>query len=112
METHEWQQLDSPDSCVASRSGHTACVYNHQMVVFAGIHEITKELDDMATYNFKEHKWTHLFKACQEKSIGVKDSKFSQSSKLGGSPARTSYMGNTASPLKISKGHTLGQNST
>lgn len=31
------------------------------MVLFAGIHEVTKELDDMATYNFKTKKWTHLF---------------------------------------------------
>ena len=64
LETHEWVLLDSPGKSVMPRSGHTACVYNHQMVIFAGIHEITKELDDMATYSFKKNKWVHLFGAC------------------------------------------------
>ena len=41
------------------------------MIVFAGIHEITKELDDMATYDFKSDKWTHLFKATVEKTGGL-----------------------------------------
>ena len=31
------------------------------MIVFAGIHEVTKELDDMAAYNFKTKQWMHLF---------------------------------------------------
>lgn len=31
------------------------------MVLFAGIHEVTKELDDLAVYNFKSKKWYHMF---------------------------------------------------
>lgn len=32
------------------------------MIIFAGIHEVTKELDDLAVYSFKTNSWTHLFK--------------------------------------------------
>jgi len=31
------------------------------MIIFAGIHEVTKELDDLAVYNLKSKKWTHMF---------------------------------------------------
>ena len=46
------------------------------MVIFAGIHEITKELDDLATFSFTDNKWTHLFAACVERSNDEKNSKF------------------------------------
>ena len=38
------------------------------MLIFGGIHEITKELEDMAVYNFKTEEWIHLFKTAQDKS--------------------------------------------
>jgi hypothetical protein len=31
------------------------------MIVFAGIHEVTQELDDMAAYCFNQRKWIYLF---------------------------------------------------
>lgn len=31
------------------------------MIVFAGIHEVTKELDDMHVYDFKNKEWYALF---------------------------------------------------
>ena len=42
-------------------SGHSASIYQDHMIIFAGIHEVTHELDDMAAYNFKTNKWVHLF---------------------------------------------------
>jgi len=59
-----WAKLefDVENTTIVSRSGHSACIYDDHMIVFAGIHEVTKELDDMAAYSFKNKKWTHLFK--------------------------------------------------
>ena len=59
-----WAQIDfiMDDCVIASRSGHSACIFNDHMIVFAGIHEVTHELDDMAAYNFKSNKWVHMFK--------------------------------------------------
>ena len=52
FKTKAWEQLECDHPDVSSRSGHSACVYQHYMIIFAGIHEVTKELDDMAVYNF------------------------------------------------------------
>jgi len=72
------------------------------MLVFAGIHEITKELDDMALYNFKTQKWDHLFSAYIEKkpmlSLEEKPSKM-------GNQNHSAIRGHasTKSPLKTEK---------
>lgn len=31
------------------------------MIVFGGIHEVTKELDDMISYDFKSKEWLPIF---------------------------------------------------
>jgi len=49
------------ESSIAPRSGHSCNVYKDYMIIFAGIHEVTKELDDMAAYCFSTGKWIHLF---------------------------------------------------
>ena len=59
-----WELIDfimDDDVQIASRSGHRASIYQDHMIIFAGIHEVTHELDDMAAYNFKTNKWVHLF---------------------------------------------------
>ena len=44
------------------RSGHTACLYNEQyMMIFGGIFEVTKELDDLLLFDLKTCKWYTLF---------------------------------------------------
>ena len=57
-----WEQLSCDELSIAARSGHSCCSYGHYLIVFAGIHEVTKELDDMAAYCLKTKKWIHLFK--------------------------------------------------
>lgn len=59
--TSTWIQKDCENESIASRSGHSVAIFNDCMIVFAGIHEVTKELDDMAAYNFKTKQWMHLF---------------------------------------------------
>ena len=57
-----------PDVDIASRSGHSASIYQDHMIIFAGIHEVTHELDDMAAFNFKSRKWVHMFKEPNSKA--------------------------------------------
>jgi len=61
LETLEWVALECNEESIQSRSGHSACIYNNNMIIFAGIHEVTKELDDLAVYNFESKKWVHMF---------------------------------------------------
>jgi len=69
------------------------------MVIFAGIHEITKELDDMAIYNFKNEKWSHIFKAFVEKP---KDThmELNVTEKQTGKNISPNRLGGVGSPLK------------
>lgn len=46
------------------------------MVVFGGIHEITKELDDMIMYDFRNKRWIVFF---EEMMSPVKNKKQAQS---------------------------------
>jgi hypothetical protein len=43
------------------RSGHSAIIYKEMMVIFGGIHEVTKELDDMIVFDIKNKRWVIFF---------------------------------------------------
>lgn len=46
------------------RSGHSACLYKDMMLIFGGIIEVTKELDDMHIFDFKNNRWIEFFEEC------------------------------------------------
>ena len=46
-----WEQLPTPDN-IAPRSGHSCNIYKDKLIIFGGIQEITKELDDLISYDF------------------------------------------------------------
>jgi len=43
------------------RSGHSCEIYDNYMIVFGGIFEITKELNDVHLFDFKKSRWITLF---------------------------------------------------
>lgn len=52
------QAMDEP----IARSGHTSQVYNNQyMIIYGGILEVTKELNDMHVFNLHTERWICLF---------------------------------------------------
>lgn len=55
LSTEQYSEINLPaDSFQPSaRSGHSANLFNGKMVVFGGILELTKELNEMLTYDFK-----------------------------------------------------------
>lgn len=59
---HKWTEILCDSSMIVSRSGHSSCVYKDYMILFGGIHEVTKELDDMIAFSFKKNQWIILFK--------------------------------------------------
>ena len=73
------------------RSGHSACIYQDRyMIIYGGIEEITKELNDMHIFDCRTEKWMVLFeeinspkKARQENdSIQAKKSAVMRVSKI------------------------------
>jgi N-acetylneuraminic acid mutarotase len=95
LQTFAWTEvkLSSPNAEVPMpRSGHQCDVYNHYMVLFGGIFEITKELNDFMLYDFNANKWVTLFEESASPKKLPSDMSFEESSpherspKKGGSP--------------------------
>lgn len=57
IKTLTWSEIiDSKDKPL-SRSGHSAAIYKNFMIIFGGIHELTKELSDLQAYDFNNNQW-------------------------------------------------------
>ena len=65
LDTDVWEQIiAAPGSQKPiGRYGHSSATYNGHLIVFGGIHEITKELNDMYIFNLKTNVWRRLFKS-------------------------------------------------
>lgn len=51
LATSSWQLVKPVDDVVPEvRSGHSSCIYDGLIIVFGGIYEVTKEMND--TYAF------------------------------------------------------------
>lgn len=61
--TYQWEEIVITDEELkpSPRSGHSACLYKDMMIVFGGIHEVTKELDDMFLFDFRNRRWILFF---------------------------------------------------
>jgi hypothetical protein len=42
------------------RCGHSATIYNDYLVIFGGMYEITKELNDCFVFNLETRVWTKI----------------------------------------------------
>ena len=53
-----WQSIDCTDEVVPSvRSGHTCCLFGDLMLVFGGIFEVTREINDTFAFSFEQRRW-------------------------------------------------------
>jgi hypothetical protein len=61
--TNVWSEIHPSDGVLPlERSGHCADVFESQyMIVFGGIYEITKELNDLYMFDFTKKKWITVF---------------------------------------------------
>lgn len=53
------------------RTGHTTAIYKGHLIMFGGIYEITRELNDMFAFNLQTKVWTRLFRASNEDNLGA-----------------------------------------
>ena len=60
FKTREWTEILSPDEPLP-RSGHTAQIYRNYMIIYGGIYEICKELNDMHVFDLRTDRWLCLF---------------------------------------------------
>jgi len=57
LRTYQWEQIQARGSAPTGRSGHSAVIYKDLMVVFGGMKDITKETNDMFSYDFNTNTW-------------------------------------------------------
>lgn len=57
LRTYAWEELKPHGDIPSGRSGHSAVVYSDVMIVFGGMKDITKETNDMYSYNFETNTW-------------------------------------------------------
>lgn len=61
LDTYKWELMEPSGKLPMERSGHSADVYRGNMVIFGGLFEITKELNDAHLYDFAHNKWIPFF---------------------------------------------------
>ena len=65
ISSYVWEKIETDFNIPKGRSGHSACLYKDMMLIFGGIYEVTKELDDMYIFDFKNKRWIQFFEeAC------------------------------------------------
>lgn len=52
-----WTELKAKGDIPYERSGHSMALLNDTIVVFGGIWDVTKELNDLAAYSIPQNKW-------------------------------------------------------
>jgi N-acetylneuraminic acid mutarotase len=61
ISSHKWTQLHGVDEVIPEpRSGHSALIYDGVMLVFGGLFEVTKELNDICGYSLGQKRWMFL----------------------------------------------------
>jgi hypothetical protein len=53
-----WTRIHGKGEEPTGRSGHSCVVYKDLLIIFGGMKDITKETNDMYSYNIKENVWT------------------------------------------------------
>ena len=55
-----WSEVEQVGNYPEERSGHTAIVYNDTIVLFGGIQDVTREQNDMFSWNFGVNRWAQI----------------------------------------------------
>lgn len=77
--TCQWSLINCLDE-PTPRSGHSAQVYRDYMLIYGGIFEVTKELNDMHIFDLKNERWLCLFEELNSPKKG-----YGMSAMAGGS---------------------------
>jgi len=62
LNSYTWSEVKPADGIIPiERSGHSCDVFENHMIIFGGIYEITKELNDFHLFDFIKNRWVTLF---------------------------------------------------
>ena len=55
-----WVEIGATGNIPFERSGHSSDIFDDHLVIFGGIWDVTKELNDMHLYKFSDNTWITL----------------------------------------------------
>mmetsp|Transcript_34018 Transcript_34018/g.41950 ORF Transcript_34018/g.41950 Transcript_34018/m.41950 type:complete len:112 (+) Transcript_34018:763-1098(+) len=65
-----WVEVIADGEAPYERSGHSSDVYDDYLVIFGGIWDVTKELNDMHLYCFSQNRWITINSSANSPTIG------------------------------------------
>ncbi len=65
-----WVEIEAEGEIPFERSGHTSDIYEDFLVIFGGIWDVTKELNDLHLYSFNENRWITVQSTVGSPTIG------------------------------------------
>jgi Galactose oxidase, central domain/Kelch motif len=87
LRTYHWEEIHSRGDVPSGRSGHSSSVYRDLMIVFGGMKDITKETNDMYSYDFNNNTWA-LFQFEHQVKDPVSNEQLEEFKKTRASPTK------------------------
>ena len=66
----KWLLITAGGEAPYERSGHSSAVFEDLIVVFGGIWDVTKELNDLHLYSFSRNQWITVQASANSPTIG------------------------------------------
>lgn len=70
------------------RSGHSSDIFGDYLVIFGGIWDVTKELNDLHLYSFNENRWITVLDSANSPTIGRSPVRQNLNTQFGASGAK------------------------
>ena len=100
----KWIEIEAEGEIPFERSGHSSDIYGEYLVIFGGIWDVTKELNDLHLYSFGQNRWITIQSSANSPTIGrspIRGANPNSLNPLGMSGMnRDSPMGTAASPTR------------
>ena len=65
-----WIEIEADGELPFERSGHSSDVFQDYLVIFGGIWDVTKELNDLHLYSFVRNQWITIQASANSPTIG------------------------------------------
>ena len=66
----KWIEIEAEGEVPFERSGHSSDIYEDYLVIFGGIWDVTKELNDLHLYSFSRNMWMTVQASANSPTIG------------------------------------------
>ena len=103
LRTYHWSEIQALGDVPSGRSGHSASLFKDVMIIFGGMKDITKETNDMYSFQFSKNTWT-LFQFEHQIKDPVSNEQLEEFKKSRMSPAKKGEPSPTAKSPLLKKG--------